>query len=236
MKYRLHRYFYSSRPIIPLIVIICLFAAMYSMKPGDVCSGYIISGWFQFILMSFVALSINGNEEAVDEQLMLFRAKGWLSYCMARELNLLVLSCIYGIILTVEPVIVNLFNDFSFFTRALTAADVVLGAVIILGSGLAGIIIGDILHPRIIGNRKIAIAFTAFMMLLSMVKEAIIDDYRFLAVLGYLLPPVMKPARDLGKGDYFDISSVCFFFIMMSVYYIVVVIIKNIVLKRKKFA
>ena len=104
-----------------------------------------------------------------------------------------------------------------------------------MGSALAGIIIGDIFHPRIITNRKIAIAFTAFVMLLSMVKEAIIDDYRFFAVFGYLLHPVMKPARDLGKGDYFNISSVCAFFIMMSVYYIVVVIIKNLMLIRKKF-
>lgn len=235
-KYRLHRYFYSSRPVIPLIVTACFLEAMYSVRPMNVGSGYILSGIFQFILMTFVALSINGNEENVEEQLLLFHGNGWGAYCMAREITLLVISCLYGVLLTFGPVIVNCFNHFSFFTRTLTAGDVAMGAIIILGSGFAGIAIGDVLHPRIMSERKIAISVAVVIMLLSIVKDAIIEEYRFLAFFGILLPSIMKPARDLGNGDCFEIKSVMAFILMMALYYSVIVVIKNLILNRKKFS
>lgn len=235
-KYRLHRYFYSSRPVIPLIATVCFLRVMYSVKPMNVGTGYILSGVFQFVLMTFVSLSMNGNEEIVEEQLLLFHGNSWGAYCMAREITLLVISCPYGVLLTLGPVIVNCFNHFSFFTRALTANDVVMGAIIILGSGFAGIAIGDFLHPRITGDRKIAIVVVVAIMVLSIVKEAIIEKYKFLMCFGLLLPSVMKPARDLGNRDYFDVKSVIAFILMMAMYYLIVVIIKNLVLNRKKFS
>lgn len=235
-KYRLHRYFYSSYPVIPLIATVCFLECMYSVKPMDVCSGYILSGIFQFVLLIFVALSMNGKEETVEEQIILFHGNCWKTYCMAREINLLVISCFYGVILSFGPVIINCFNHFSFFTRTLTVDDVVKGAIIIFGSGFAGIAIGDIFHPRIIGDRKIGIAATVGMMIFSIAKEAIIQEYPFLKLFGILLPSVTKPELDLGNTDYFEIKSVVSFLIMMIMYYMVVVIIKNLVLKRKKFS
>lgn len=235
-QYRLHRYFYSSRPVIPLIATVCFLECMYSIKPMDICSGYILSGLFQFVLMIFVALNLNGTEEIVEEQLLLFHGNRWKTYCMAREINLLVISCFYGVILSFGPVIINCFNHFSSFTRTLTVADVLEGIIIILGSGFAGIAIGDAFHPRIIGNRKLGIAAAVGMMVSSLAKEAIVQEYPFLKLSGILLPSVTKPELDLGNTDYFEIKSVVSFLIMMIMYYMVVVIIKNLVLKRKKFS
>lgn len=234
-RYRLHRYFYSSRPVIPLIAVVCFLGAMYHVKPMNVGSGYLLSGVFQFVLMTFVALSMNGNEENVEEQLLLFHGNSWGAYTIAREITLLGISCFYGILLAFGPVIVNCFNHFSFFTRRLTAGDVVMGAIIILGSGFAGIAIGDVLHPRIMGDRKTAIAVSIGMMILSIAKDAIMEDYRFLRCFGILLPSVMKPARDLGDGDYFEITSVLAFLLMMLMYDSVAATIKNLLLNRKKF-
>lgn len=238
-KYRLHRYFYSSHPAIPLIATLCFFRVMYSVKPMEVCSGYIISGVFQFCLMTFVALGMNRNEETVEEQLLLFHGKRYVIYCMAREVTLLVISCLYGILLIFGPVIQNCIDlcidHFSFFTRTLTASDVAMAAMIILGSGFAGIAIGDVLHPRIMGDRKMAVTFTVGIMIFSIVKDAVIDKYRFLMSFGILFPSVMKPARDLGNRDYFAIKSVITFLLMMTVYYLIVVVIKNLLLNRKKF-
>lgn len=235
-KYRLHRYFYSSRPVIPLITVVCFLGVMYSVRPMNVGSGYILSGVFQFVLMAFTALGMNGNEETVEEQLLLFHGNTWGIYCMAKEITLLAISCIYGALLTIGPVIVNCFNNFSFFTRTLTAGDVVMGAIIILGNGLAGITIGDVFHPGIMGNRKMAVAAAAGIITLSITKDAIIEDYSSLRFFGILLPSVMKPARDLGNGDYFEIKSVAAFILMMTLYYLAVVIIKNLLLNRKKFS
>lgn len=235
-EYRLRRYFYSSRPVIPLLIIVCFVAIMYSVKPMDICRGYLISGMVQFILMTFVALSMNGNEEAVEEQLLLLRGHGWGVYCMARELTLLVISCFYGILITIGPVIVNCINQFSFFTRDLSVADVGLGAMIVLGSGLAGIAIGDALHPGIMRDRKLAVALVVGILILSVAKDAIIGEYGFFRVFGILFPSVMKPARDLGNEIYFEAKSVLAFLLMMVLYYLVVTVIKNLVLSRKKFS
>jgi len=202
----------------------------------NVGSGYIFFGVFQFILMTFVSLSMNENEEIVEEQLLLLHGNSWGAYCVAREITLLLISCLYGVLHTVGPVIVNCFNHFSYFTRTLTVGDVIMGAMIILGSGFAGIAIGDFLHPRIMSDRKMAIIVVVVIMILSIVKDAVIEKYKFLMCFGMLLPSVMKPACDLGNGDYFDVKSVMAFILMMVLYYLVVVIIKNLAMNRKKFS
>ena len=154
---------------------------------------------------------------------------------MAREITLLVISCFYGILLTIGPVIINCCNNLSYFTRPLTAIDVAMGATIILGSGFAGIAIGDVFHPRIMGDRKIAIAVAIGIMILSIVKDSVIQKYEILTLAGIFLPSVMKPAHDLGNGDDFEAKSVFTYLIMMALYYLIIVVIKNLILNRKKF-
>ena len=234
-KYRLHRYFYSSRPVIPFIIILCFIRIMYSIKPMGVCSGYILSGVLQFVLLTFVTLNMNGNEKIVEEQLLFFHGHRWRVYCIARDITFLLISCFYGAMLAIGPVIVNCFNGFSFFNRSLTVEDVGLGAIIILGNGLAGIAIGDLLQPRIMNDRKMAIATAVGIMILSIVKDAIIEKCSAFVFIRIFLPSVMKAARDLGNGDYFETQSVMVFLLMMVLYYLVIVIAKNLVLARKKF-
>ena len=154
---------------------------------------------------------------------------------MAREITLLVISCFYGILLTIGPVFINWCNHFSYFTRPLTAIDVAMGATIIMGSGVAGIAIGDVFHPRIMGDRKIAVAVAIGIMILSVVKDSVIQKYEILTLAGIFLPSVMKPAHDLGNGNYFEAKSVFTYLIMMALYYLIIVVIKNLILNRKKF-
>lgn len=236
VKYRLHRFFFSSRPVIPLIVTMCFLGSMYSIRPMNIGSGYVLSGVFQFILMTFLTLSINGTEAITEEQLVLFHGNTWSSYCVAREITLILISCVYSLLLTLYPIVINCCNGFSFFTRALTAYDVSMGAIILFGSSLAGIAIGDLFHPRIMSNRKLSISIAIGVMLCSIAKDAMIAKSRFLAPLNVLLPSVMKPAGDLGNGDYFAFSSIISFLFQMILYYCVIAAIKNIILYQKKFS
>ena len=234
-KYRLHRYFYSSRPVFPLIITVCFLGIMYSMKPVDVCSGYILSGVFQFVLLTIVSLNMAESEKIVEEQLILFHGKSRGAYCIAREMTLFVISCLYGAALILVSVIANCLNHFSLFTRTLSAGDVAAGAMIICGSGLAGIAIGDALHPRIMRDRKLAVVAAVGLMILSITKDGVIKKYGLPMCVGILFPSVMKPARDLGSGDYFEIKAVFAYLFMMMGYYLVVAVIKNLILSRKKF-
>ena len=234
-KYRLHRYFYSSRPVFPLIITICFLGIMYSMKPVDICSSYLLSGVFQFVLLTFVALSMSGSEETSEEQLLLLHGNTWRAYCVSREMTLCMISFLYGALLAFVPIFLNCINRFSLCKRILLFSDVAAGTMIIIGSGLAGIAIGDMLHPRIMSDRKMAVVAAVGLMILSIAKDAVIEKYRFLTVFGIVLPSVMKPARDLGNGDYFELRPVIVFLFWMLFYYLMVAVMKNLVLSLKRF-
>ena len=235
-KYRLHRYFASSKTVFPDILIIVFIASMYSIRPMSITSGYILSGVFHFILMIFVTLQMNGSEDMVEEQLQVLHGGGWKVYLPAREFTFIAISVLYGLILSLAPVLVNCMNGFQFFTRDLTAGDVLQGTVIILGGGIGGIAIGDLTHPRLLENRNLALAMAAGLMILSILKKILIDEFRFLIFLQYLLPPVMKPAYDFANADYFVLSSVLLYCLLMMVYYVIIALIKNVILKFKKFS
>lgn len=235
-KYRLHRFFYSPRPVIPLIISVCYMRLMYSVRPMDVCSGLVMAGIVQFIMMTFVSLTVSGSEETVDEQLLLFHGNNWGTYCIARELSYIIISCIFGLFFAIQPVIINCFNGFSFFFRPVTAGDVILGGLIIIVSGMAGIAIGDLFHPRIMKDRNLAIGIVVIVLICSIVKDSIIAKHGFLTPFMILFPPVMKPSHDFGDVDLFDVKSVLYFITLMMVYYLIIVAIKNALLIRKKFS
>lgn len=205
------------------------------MKPVDICSSYLLSGVFQFVLLTFVALSMSGSEETVEEQLLLLHGNKWRAYCVSREMTLCMISFLYGALLAFVSVFLNCINRFSLYKRTLLFSDVAAGTMIIIGSGLAGIAIGDLLHPRIMGDRKMAVAAAVGLMILSIAKDAVIEKYRFLTVFGIVLPSVMKPARDLGNGDYFELRPVIVFLFWMLFYYLMVAVMKNLVLSLKRF-
>ncbi|MDD6615042.1 MAG: hypothetical protein PUF13_02910 [Lachnospiraceae bacterium] len=54
------------------------------MKPVNVCSGYVLAGVIQFVLLTFVAPGISGSEETVEEQLILCHGNSWCGYLGAR--------------------------------------------------------------------------------------------------------------------------------------------------------
>ena len=93
----------------------------------------------------------------------------------------------------------------------------------------------DLLQPRIMNDRKMAIATAVGIMILSIVKDAIIEKCSAFVFIGMFLPSVMKAARDLENENYFKIQSVIVFILMMVFCYLVIVIAKNLVLARKKF-
>lgn len=208
---------------------------MIELKPVDICSSYLLSGVFQFVLLTFVALSMSGSEETSEEQLLLLHGNTWRAYCVSREMTLCMISFLYGALLAFVPIFLNCINRFSLCKRILLFSDVAAGTMIIIGSGLAGIAIGDMLHPRIMSDRKMAVVAAVGLMILSIAKDAVIEKYRFLTVFGIVLPTVMKPARDLGNGDYFELRSVIWYLCLMMSYYLIVAVMKSLVLSRKRF-
>ena len=235
VAYKLHRYFVSSKPVFPIIFIISSIGILYSVKPMDVTSGFIISGVLQFCLMVFVTLNIGGSEIIVEEQILFLREKRVIDYFITRELSMVVICAIYSLLIDLGPVYVNIANHFGFFLRELTFYDVVIGYILILGSGLAGIAIGDVLNSRIMGNRKLSLVMTALIVVMTIANEGIQQQVKHLEILNYLLPPVMIPAKVFTGVDVIDGGRLIVIFLQTIIYYVVLTAIKFTIMNKNRF-
>ncbi|MDD6037397.1 MAG: hypothetical protein PUD20_01155 [bacterium] len=235
IKYRLHRYFLSSKPVFPILIIFAFIASIYSARPMEVNSGFIISVVFQFCLMIFVTESMNGSEITDEEQILFLHEKRVTGYLAVRELSMIFVSVIYSLIICLGPILVNCWNHFAFFRRELTFFDCAMGFVMVIGSGLCGIAIGDLFNPRIKTDRKIAIVSTIFILIITVAKEGILERVKYLEVLNILLPPVTEPLKQFSSCDVFDERTVMLIFAWMAIYYLVVTAIKFKLMDKKRF-
>ncbi|MBO4456552.1 MAG: hypothetical protein J5802_02400 [Butyrivibrio sp.] len=235
INYRLHRYFAGSKPVFPMIIILCFIGSMYTFKPMDVISGYIISGVFVFGLMTFVTFNIGGSEEKVEEQILFLRGNSLIDYYISRELGLIVICALYSFITAIAPVFVNAMNGFNFFTRSLTVHDVVMGIILLFGSGLAGTLIGDLLNLRIMKNRKLSLMLTAMIALLTFSNDGIQQKVSYLGILKFLLPPIMTPAKIFSGADVINTGKMLIIFLQIIINYVVFTAIKIAVMNKNRF-
>ena len=235
VAYRLRRYFAGSKPVFPFIIILCFMGGMYNFKPMDVLSGYIISGVFAFGLMIFVTFNISGSEEKVEEQIMFLRGDCSAQYYISRELSFAAICALYSLVIAIGPVGVNIVNRFDYFTRPLTFYDVVMGFILILGSGLAGTTIGDVLNQRVMNNRKLSLMLTAMIALLAFSNDGIQQKVSYLRVLNFLLPPVMIPAKLFTGADIINAGKMLLILLQFVIYYAVVAAVKIAVMNKNRF-
>lgn len=235
MNYRLHRYFKSSKPVFPLMLIFCFIGSMYTFKPMDVLSGYIISGVFVFGLMIFVVFNMGGGEEKAEEQIVFLRVDNPIEYYISRELSFIIICALYSLITSLTPVLVNILNGFAFFTRNLTAEDVVMGFILLFGSGISGIIIGDGFNIRIMKNRKLSLLLTTMVALLAFSNDGIQQKVSYLRGLNFLLPSIMAPAKAFSSDDVIHIGKMLMIFFEFVTYYIIFGGLKIMVMNKNRF-
>lgn len=235
INYRMSGYFGGTGAVIPVLMILCFTAVMYSIKPGNIIDSYIVSGVFAFCLMVFVAVSIGGKENTVQEQILFLIEKRWVDYYIARELSLIVITMVYCIFIALGPVYANLVYRFFFFTRVLTVNDVIAGFFVVLAGGLSGYTIGDFLNIRVMKNRRMALMLTVLIALLTTVYEGICQEVPRVAIFGYLFPPVMLPAKEFIGGEIFEVGKVFAIVMYTIVYCLVVSTVKIVLMNRNRF-
>ena len=70
VKTQLQIYFKGSTFIMPLIVSVIFLYTMYTIKPQQIVSSYLVSSVFLFFVMVWVGLSVNSGENIVTEQIL----------------------------------------------------------------------------------------------------------------------------------------------------------------------
>lgn len=235
VKTQLQIYFKGSSFIMPLIVSFIFLYTMFSIKPLDIVSSYLVSGVFLFLLMVWVGLSVSFGENTVTEQLLLLRVRGATCYYVSKILFFVCIALLADVLYTAFPVIQNLLNGGDMFKRQVLAADVINAFLLHAGSGFAGAALGSLLHPRVMTNKKLSIMMTVFLTVLTVSSTSLTEVVPAMKWILWVLPPVMIPAEVYGKAEYFVWSQTWGLFAVLVFYSLIYSTVKSLLCHKNKF-
>ena len=224
----------SAVLVVPSVATAVFIGCMYTMPPIGVCSSFLFSGFFLFFMGVVLSMTMQGRENDVFEETLLFHCQATSNYYLSREMLALYVCFIYSLVLTLYPVLLY-FKDSSKFSRTMGIADVLLGGVYILICGLGGMSLGDFFHARIFKKRRDAILGAIFISVLALCKYGIIKEFSFLSILHFLLPPIMNGFELVGDKDIFEPLGMFKIYIHMLAYLLIITLIKIKLLTNKKF-
>ncbi|MBP5608949.1 MAG: hypothetical protein J6X66_11895 [Lachnospiraceae bacterium] len=233
-RLRMNALYKSALWVIPVVSLAVFLAFMYGIIPVQISGSFLLSSMYLYIVSAFAAMSIQDRENDVTEEVLFLHASSKIKYYIARELVLLSIMILFGVILLFYPVIRSLSAD-HFFSRPLEVTDVVRGGLLILGSGSCGIALGDLLHRRIIRQRKIRIIALIAVSLIAIVKTALTDNHPAAGILHVIVPPVIDGFVMTGDSDHFDKAKTVYIFIHMMAFYFVTMFIKWKLLSLRRF-
>ena len=224
----------SAVLVIPTVLTIAFLGTMYSVLPEQVSGSLLLSAFCLFVISVFLSMMIQMKEDDIQEEVLLFHSHSELSYYIARELVLISISLVYAVILLAYPTIRSILNP-GFFTRSLKAEDVIYGGLVLVGSGLCGIALGDLFHHRIFSHARYAVIGVILISLLAVCKFGLIENFSFLKVLHVLTPPIMDGFKMVGDTDIFDKLGSLKIFAHMLAFSAAAAIIKIRLLKHLKW-
>ena len=220
-KYRLQCYFSGYTFAMPFIIVCVILRFMYSIKPQDVVSSYLISVQFIFIIMVWIGMMETNRENRVMEQVLELRVKNKWAYFAGKMLFLFILSMLMTVICTVWPIVQNNIENGTFFERAYLPEDFLNSFILLLGSSYCGAALGSFLHPDICKDRKVAIALTVLFALLAILRDMISVSQPVLKYVLWIIPNVAHAATQYGNEQFFNISTTLQYFCVLMIYAVV---------------
>lgn len=235
LKYQLQTYFKGSSFIMPFVVTAICMYVMYSVKPLEIISSYLISGVIIFLVMVWIGMTTAHNERVVEEQILYLRMENSVSYYCGKFLFLFCIALLLDVIYTFFPVISNMINGYALFTERLGTFEVINAFILQLGTALLGGSVGNLLHPRIMRDRKLAIVITVLVVVIAITIPVLEQQYPILKLFLWIFPPVVLPSEIYGKAVVFNLNQTFLIFITMLAYTAVYAGIKGLLCSRKRW-
>lgn len=186
VKFNLVLFFNSTRFIIPLLANVVFLFLMYYGNNGtyDISTVLFITAFFSFFLMLLVGNSIISLKNERLEQILLLRigkyAESISELLFVAVLSLLVIMVSYGI-----PMIINLIGNECLIKQHLTMQNIICSLIIVWLSGIIGGVTGAFFNSNIIKDKKMVILITIFIAILTISKEAVIEQIQFAKYILY---------------------------------------------------
>lgn len=226
VRYQYKQYALSAKWVIPFIILLSVFGAMYSIMPIDVVGNFAIMSLVLFIIMVGIGMTCQGIEPEVSEQIIILRMQSERKYYIGQVLFLGTLSGIVTVLSLCYPVLLYYWNKRQLFTRNIHVSDITGGLLLMFACSFLGCMLGEIFSPRIIRERKIRIILTIACALISVVRIGIVAEVPISKYILWIVPPVSDVMGWFMKEEYFQMGKVIEAFLILMFYGIALAIIK----------
>lgn len=207
VKYHLQQYFKTTKFVMPSAALLIMLYGNYSVKPADFVDCLLISGMFVFLIAVWIGVTVCDLEDTVSEQILILRVQSNRKYYFSHILFLMVISLIVSMIAIIVPLVQDLANGKQFFERSILSSDVLGGFIILFLCAYEGCALGELSHPRIVKDRKIAIIFVFLLAVLSLVRGAITERFWPMKLIFWVLPPIWEISCVFADTDYLDLDT-----------------------------
>lgn len=169
------------------------------------------------------------------EQLLYLRAGTTVSYYAAKFLFLLCIAVLLDCFYTFFPVIQNKLNGGDMFTGNLGTFEIVNAFILQLGMAFSGAALGNLFHPRVLKDRKLAIVLTVLVSVLSVTRQAITEMNPIFKYVLWIFPPVTKASEVYGNVTAFQLGQTMGVFCLMLGYAVVYGTVKGVICHKRLF-
>lgn len=234
VKYQLRIYFKGSRFIVPFLAMVVLLYMMYSVSPVSIVSSFSMSCYMVFFIMVWIGFDAPSSENTVMEQIQFLRVQSAWIYYISKVVFLIVLGFLIVCICIILPILINVFSQMELFNRPLTGYDVCNAFLLLGGCSFAGGMLGSILHPGVMRNRKAATLLTILFAVLTIIRTSVVQKFSFLKWIVWILPPVDKVPEIYRNAEYFQLAQTIKILLFLVTYGIIYSMIKSIIQNGRK--
>lgn len=170
------------------------------------------------MIMAWVGMSTAQQEDEVQEQILIFKMNSTAAYYAGKLLFLVVIALIFTILCILFPVLQNIINSGHMFDRELIASDIISSLLIVSGSAISGAFLGNLFHPRVVKDRRLAYVLLALLCVLIIVKPGILEEISASQYFLWVLPSIMQPSELFAEAEFFNVVQSLKIFLSLIVY------------------
>lgn len=229
LKYNFKMYMKSHKYIMPFFIFIIYMVMAYSIRLLDIVGSMVSSAAFLFALMTWIGFTYCSNIELIAEEVLILKLKSNTRYWISKIIFMGVVGVFFSILSVGLPIIYNLICNV--FKYTVTFSDIFVSFIIHMFLSIIGALIGMLLQPRIISNRKMAILGAIFIVLMSIIKGPVINEVPYSKYVMWIFPPINEVSTAYLNLMHFNIANLIMPLIIMIIY---IFIESFILIKRMK--
>lgn len=216
LKYNFKMYMQSHKYIMPFFVFMIYMGMAYYITPVDIVGSMVSSAAFLFVLMTWIGFTYCNNVDLIAEEVLILKLKSHTRYWISKITFMSVVGGFFSVLSIGVPMIYNLIcNVFKF---PVTFTDIFVSFLVHMLLSVIGALIGMLFQPRIISNRKMAILGSIFIVVMSIVKGPVINEFPYVKYIMWIFPPINEISKAYLNLMHFDMPNLVMPLINMIIY------------------